>query len=366
MVDRTLTRARLVAQGLVARSAEDPAELAARFLALQGQDLPGALSSLALRLPSGTDPMGRVRDAFARGDLVRGYPMRGTIFVMAAQDARWLTELCAPAQVRAAGTRHREMGIEQHHLERARSIVLEAADGPGGIGRTEVLALWEAHGIPVAVGAGYAILRHLIQTGVLVHGPLEGGENRIVLARRALPEGSGIAERFDGDEGAAVAELLLRYLSSRGPATVRDAGWFSKLPLSRLRAALPRIRDRLEEAGTDAAGEMRFQRPGLAAEIEEAGAAVDATFLLPGFDEMVLGYPDRLSLIADADHPRLVPGNNGMFQRGVVRRGTMIGLWRRAGRPGARRLETEEFASWPAIARRQVRGAFTRFPFPTA
>lgn len=365
MVDRTLVRARLVAQGLV-RAPEaaraGPAEAAAALLASQGQDLSAAVSSLALRSGQGADAAA-VLEAFDEGRLVRGYPMRGTVFVVAAADLRWLTELCAAAPLRAARRRRAELGLDEAQVARARSITLEAADAPAGIARAELFSLWGAQGHPTDAGRGYHTLRHLLMTGEVALGPIREGENRIVLARRALPAGSGLAERFDGDEEAAVAELLLRCLTSRGPATIRDVAWYSKLPLGRLRQALPRVRDRLVEAGPDGAGEMRWCRPGLAAEVGKAGASADATVLLPAFDELVLGYRDRLDLVDARFADRLVPGGNGVFQRCVVRRGSAIGLWWREGRPGARRLRTEEFTPWPAIARRQVRSAFLRFPF---
>ncbi len=84
VVDRVLGRARLVAQRLVGPGFPRPVEAVAAFGAHQGQDLPGVLSSLALRTTNRS--MARVLDAFAAGEIVRGYPMRGTVFAVAAAD----------------------------------------------------------------------------------------------------------------------------------------------------------------------------------------------------------------------------------------------------------------------------------------
>src|SRR5690606_2534900 len=89
VVDRTLIRARLVAQRLVrvpGAAPTDPEQVVAELLASQGQDLPGVISSVALRLGPGADPAARVLEAFEQGRLVRGYPMRGTVFAVAAAD----------------------------------------------------------------------------------------------------------------------------------------------------------------------------------------------------------------------------------------------------------------------------------------
>ncbi|MFC0674770.1 winged helix DNA-binding domain-containing protein [Brachybacterium hainanense] len=362
MVDPALIRARLLAQGLAVPAVRDPVDLAASFLAMQGQDLPGVIASLALRL-AGDDPLGRIANAVGTGRLVRAYPLRGTVFLMAAEDVRWVTQLCAAAPLRISARLCAERGITPELTARGRGLALEAADAPRGIGRAELIALWGDAGVPVAGGGAYHLLTSLVMRGDLVLSHEPTGEERVLLLRRLAAEEHGLEARFDGDEEAAVAELLLRHLASRGPATVRDASWFSKLPLRRLRAALPRIRDQLEEAGLDARGEMRYSRPGIASRLAADPGPADDAFLLPGFDELVLGYPDRLDLIDAEHHGRLVPGNNGVFQPAVVRRGRVIGLWKREGRPGARRLATTELAPWPAVAHRRVRARYSAFPF---
>src|SRR5699024_3904761 len=61
--------------------------------------------------------------------------------------------------------------------------------------------------------------------------------------------------------------------------------------------------------------------------------------LLPGFDELMLGYGDRTFAVPPAHLHRLVPGGNGIFRATVVKAGRVIGLWRRAGpRPSRRSI----------------------------
>ncbi|KAD4059678.1 hypothetical protein GD627_00795 [Arthrobacter yangruifuii] len=56
-----------------------PADVVRRAVALQGQDLPAVLRAVAVRSRPGTTVQD-VRDAFDSGELVRGWPMRGTLF----------------------------------------------------------------------------------------------------------------------------------------------------------------------------------------------------------------------------------------------------------------------------------------------
>ena len=52
-------------------------------------------------------------------------------------------------------------------------------------------------------------------------------------------------------------------------------------------------------------------------------------YLLPGFDEHLLGYKDRSAVLAEEYAPKIVPGNNGMFLPTMVVAGRVIGIWKR-------------------------------------
>ena len=100
MVNKPLARARLITQGVAAPlesrapagTPEHAQEIASYFAASQGQDFPGAISSLAYRMGT-AGAVNAVREAFNTGLIVRGYPMRGTVFVTDAKDLAWITQL---------------------------------------------------------------------------------------------------------------------------------------------------------------------------------------------------------------------------------------------------------------------------------
>ena len=226
----------------------------------------------------------------------------------------------------------------------------------------ELLEAWESGGIETDGGRGYHLITYFMASGHLIYGPIDGAEQRIADAAAWLPEGTGLDERFGGDTVAATAALLERYLASHGPATLRDFAWWTKLPLRQIRAAALQIGDEIEEWGSDAAGESLFCRAGLADEVSSAAARVRGTFLLPGFDELVLGYPDRLALMTEQEHALLVPGNNGVFRRGIVRGGRMVALWRTVKRKRGRALAVDAFGELSAAASRDIDNAFAAFP----
>ena len=369
MHDRGLARARLVSQGLACPRFATPHQAVASFGAMQGQDLPGVVGSTTLRISGRA--VTEVLRAFDHGELVRGYPMRGTVFLTAAEDLAWMTQLCAGQTIQAARRRRDQLGLYEHQVERAGSVAYSALDQRlGRISRAGLYTAWQEAGLPTGEGRGYHLLYHLITTVGLCYGPWNGAEQDIVTASSWLPAGSTLETRFNGDHIAATAELLRRYLISRGPATLRDFAWWTKLPLREIRAAFSTISTEVELAdpfSKQPGAEPRYQRPGLSDEVSGLAKEVARPLLLPGFDEFILGYPDRLFAMSETVHQRLVPGNNGVFQRSVVINGEVRALWRRLGQPHRRELAVEAperpLSKTHAAA---VDRLFARFPFVAA
>lgn len=361
MPDQQLGRLRLVAQGLVSRPYARPLDAVASHGAMQGQDLSGVVASAALRTAGAS--VADVLAALDSGDLVRSYPMRGTVFLMAAADSTWVGQLCAPPAMRAARARQGALGLTDDLVDRARDLLVAAlADAPRGLSRREVFDVWEAVGQPTAGGLGYHLLTRFISETLVVHGPWNGTDQNVVLASRWVPEDSGLEGRFNGDRIAAVTELLRRYLTSHGPATIRDFAWWTKLPLAEIRAALPAVAADVE---TDGAAEPSYWRPGLRDEFAACPDALATPRLLPGFDEFILGYQDRTFAMTPEEHALLVPGNNGVFGRSIVIDGAVRGIWKRGGRVGRRTLEVTPFGPLPTDVEATLQQLFDAFPWLT-
>lgn len=354
-----LPRMRLVAQGLIATRHERVSDVVAEFGAMQGQDLPGLISSIALRTHDGGTEA--VLAAFDAGEVVRAYPMRGTVFAVAAGDAIWMTELCAAAALRSAVKRRVQLGLTGTQTDRARDVAVETLSAvPSGLSRADMVSAWNEAGIETGGGVGYHLLSEFIQEALLSWGPWNGKDQNVVLNGAWLPGALSLEQRFNGDRVAATAELLSRYLTSHGPATVRDFAWWTKLPLGVIRRALPMI---VADFETDGGDEAHYWRPGLAEEVETLRSDVDEPRLLPGFDELVLGYPDRLYLMTADQEKLLTPGRNGVFKRTALADGRVRGLWNRSGRPGKRGLEIEPFGKVLVRHRKGWDKRFAVFPF---
>ncbi len=114
---------RLVALRLAGPPAGGATEAVRHLTALQAQALPGALTSVALRCGGTRDD---VTVAMDRGEVVRSWPMRGTLHLTAADDLCWLLELLGPKVVAGAATRRERLGLTDADVDRALQVVPDA------------------------------------------------------------------------------------------------------------------------------------------------------------------------------------------------------------------------------------------------
>lgn len=338
---RTVTALRIAAQG-IARPASagpaDPVEVVRSLLAMQAQDYLGVLWSLGLR--TGADEVA-VEAAHTSGAIVRSWPMRGTLHLVAAEDLGWMLSLTGERIVRLAAGRHRQLQLTDDDFARAAAIARDRLSGGGRADRAHLLEAFRAGGVSTDGQRGIHLLGNLAHTGLVVM----SGRTEYALLDEHVREPRHL------EPDAAADEFALRYFTGHGPATVRDLAWWTGLPLTLVRAATERVRDRLDELVVD--GVVHYLRPGL-----EPAAGVH---LLPGFDEYLLGYGDRSAALAPEHADAIVPGSNGMFLPTIVSRGEVLGTWRRGRGTKTLTLELQPFEPLPVTVERAAWAAARRY-----
>ncbi len=342
---------RLAAQGITAGGRATTPEVVRSMLAMQGQDLPGARWSIGVRGRVTDDEVGA---AFNAGDIVRSWPMRGTLHVVAAEDIGWMLELMAGRVVAASATRRAQLEITADDLNRARDAAVGALEGDRALPREALLSALAATGIVVDAQRGYHFLGYLAQSGVIVLGPVDGRQQSFAL----LGEWVRRPRHLEHDQ--ALAELACRFFRSHGPATDRDLARWSGLPLREVRrglaAAAPELA-RLEVAGTT----YHLAPEVLTGQSDPSPAPAASpdpdVCLLPGFDEYLLGYADRSAALAPEHAQAVVPGNNGMFLSTIVVDGEIVGTWRRITRARDVVIDLSPFAPLPDAAREGLASA---------
>lgn len=314
-------RLRLASQGLLGLGLGTVPDAVRWMTATQAQDLQAALWAIGRRVPGAG--LAGVRAALHGGSVVRSWPMRGTLHFVAPEDLRWMLDLTTERLTRRSAGTHRELDITWADIEKCRDVALERIAAGGPVSRTELFEVFGAAGQPTTGQRGIHILGTLCRHAWLVQGPLSGNQQLLVAFDDWIP----VSRTLERQE--AIAEFMLRYFQSHGPATVRDFAWWTQLPLTEVRPAFELVSGQLVELGFGA--DSYWMSPRAASMLDDGVPGQRSVLLLPGFDEFVLGYMDRSLVLAPEHANRIVPGGNGVFKKTVVAGGEVIGTWGRAG-----------------------------------
>jgi hypothetical protein len=345
-------RLRAAAQRLVGPPAAGAAEAVRELTAIQAQDYPGAVTSVALRTASRA--RSEVEKSLDAGEIVRSWPMRGTLHLVCAGDLPWMLALLAPRVVKASARRRAGLGLDDAQLERGRELAVAALRGGRALDRRALFQVWDDGGLATTGQRGVHVLGYLAQTGTLVLGPVRDGRQLVVLSSEWITA----PRRLEGEE--ALGELAWRYFRSHGPATLRDLARWAGLTLTEARAGLAEARPGLEAFEVD--GVEHLMDPETPERLARAGAQADGVILLPGFDELLLGYGDRSAMLEPRFAERIVPGRNGMFRPTVISAGRVIGTWRHGGRAGRRTVDAEPFEFFSAQQTEAIERAYEALP----
>lgn len=286
-------------------------DVVARLGAMQAQDYAGMTWSVGLRVAGAT--ITDVERAIDAREIVRSWPIRGTLHVVAGRDLRWMLELVGPRTLERTERRAAALALDPPAIDDARAVLKAAlADGPRS--RPAVMAALEAAKISTKGQRGYHILFRLALEGTLCFATHEGRQPTFALVDTWLPKTK------PRSRGAALTELAKRYFTSHGPVTIADFVGWTGLTTADARAGLEGAASALEEVSVD--GTRAWQS-------REApdGERPREAHLLPGFDEYVLGYKDRSAILDDAHFDAIVPGGNGVFRATILVDGRVAGTW---------------------------------------
>jgi hypothetical protein len=312
---------RLRAQLLAGKRPGDVHEVVRVMGGIQAQDT--AAARLAVRPRGAGLDAAAVRDACNRErSVVRTWAMRGTLHMVAAEDARWLVALLGPGFAAANRRRRLELGLDDDTCERGLRAIGKVLGANGPLPRGELVARLAGEGVAVdprgqapAHLVGYAAMQ-----GLVCRGPdLDGDEPSYVLLD------DWVGDRHPAlDPEAALAELTRRYLGAHGPATPADLAAWAGIAAGRARRGFELVAGELAEveaAGAPAwtLGGTRAPRPG------RGGPTVR---LLGRFDDYLLGWRGR-DLVLSPRFARRIHAGGGWIHPAVVVDGRVKGTWRR-------------------------------------
>ncbi|MQA85814.1 MAG: winged helix DNA-binding domain-containing protein [Streptosporangiales bacterium] len=319
---------RMDRQFLDRREDVDTAGVVRRLAGVQAQVASSAEQAVAVRRPSAT---GDVAGALADRVIVKTWAQRGTLHVLAADDAAAYLSLLAAARTWEKGAWQREFATadQMAAIAEAAAEVLDGAVLTREELVSEILARVGDPTLAEKLGSGWgAVLKPLAWQGLLCNGISHG--NRVTFTSPAtwLPTWKGLPEPED-----AAAVVIPAYLGAHGPASPAcfdqwlHRGATKKATLRSWFAALAE-NGVLAEADVD--GERLYAR---VADLDALSAAepTQRVRLLPAFDQYVLGPGTK-------DHHVIAPARRSLISKAagwispvVVAGSRVAGTWQADG-----------------------------------
>jgi hypothetical protein len=339
--DTSLRRTREAAQLLDRSRRREPFELVRHLLGVQAQVLPAAGLALAARSDGLTVESVKLARENDRS-IVHTWAMRGTLHLIAAEDYGWLVPLVLEPRIANSLRRLKQLGYSGDKADKAARAIEQMLEREGPLTRQEVLRGLRRLRFPTEdVTISYHLMWLANSTGGVCYGPTRKGQRCFVLFRDWVGEPRRV------DPEAALAELVVRYLSSHGPARPEDLAFWSGLRLTDIRRGWRSVQDRLVEVEASGSPMWRLRR----------GATRDAPAglvrLLPNFDEYFLGWKDR-GLSVEPDRWKLINQGGGWLHPVVLADGRAVGLWKAERSRKEFRIKLDVFDTLSAAVRRKV------------
>lgn len=300
-------RRRLTAQLLTGPPAPDPAAVAERLLAVQGQDPRGFRLAVRART-SGLTAADVDRALSDERSLVVTWLNRGTLHLVRSQDYPWLHALTTPPLHTASARRLPQVGVSLDAADRGVRVIERSLADEGPLAREQLAERVAANGIPTQGQAMVHLLMLASLQGLVVRGPVVGGKHAYALVRDWLGEPEPV------DREKALAELARRYLLGHGPAGERDLAKWAGLPLRDVRSGLGGIASELEQH-EDGLVDLAGRPP---------AADLPPPRLLGAFDPVLLGWTSREPVLGTHDQA-VVSG--GLFRPFAMVRGRAAAGW---------------------------------------
>lgn len=311
---------RLSNQHISNNTLDTPADVVSNMGMVQAQDFLGALWAVGLRMKDATQT--GVEKALADRSIVRMWSARGTLHFVAAQDVRWILELLAPRVILGNAGRYKQLDLDEATFARSKKLFINVLQGGNQLSREAMFQVLELAHISTVGQRGIHILQRVALEGMICFGTRIDKQHTFVLLEEWVPQ----AKTMTHDQ--ALAELAQRYFSSHGPATLKDYIWWSGLTTADARAGLEMAEPYLAQETLE--GQTYWQPRSPTGNIDASPMA----YLLPAFDEYLVGYTDRSAIL----HPRYVLHTNaggGMLNPTIVIDGQVMGTWKRTLKKGS-------------------------------
>jgi hypothetical protein len=306
---------RLASHQLSNTSLQSPKAIVSWLGAIQAQDYNMAKWAIGIRLPGSTDKT--VEDAFNRGDFLRTHVLRPTWHFVSPENIRWMLALSAERIKSSARARDRDLEITEELYSKTNHVIEKALEGNKQLTRDDLGAELEKAKITVNSARLVHFMMRAEVEGIVCSGALQGkAHTYTLLDERVLP-----TKPFSKEE--ALTKLAQIYFTSHCPATLFDFVWWSGLSQTEAKKGLEAVKSNFM------AEKINGQTYWLADVFQDAPIATECVRLLPAFDEYIIGYRDRQTVLPSENHSKAI-SSNGIFRPTIMVNGQIVGLWKKS------------------------------------
>jgi Winged helix DNA-binding domain len=311
-----LIQNRLINQQIASAGFATVKDLVQYMGALQAQDYSMAKWAIGLRLQHTVDQ--QVEKALDKGSILRTHVLRPTWHFISANDIYWMLSLSAGQIMQRMKTMDKQLGLTASIFSRSNNII-EKALGEGRHLTREVLAeQLQAEKINLANNRLSHLLVRAELEQITCSGQMQDGKRTYALLANR------VKKKIVLPREEALTKLASVYFRSRGPASLKDFVWWSGLSITEAKKGLHSISSEL--ASVTINQQVYYYSRHIHAPPAKTG--INTVYLLPAFDEYILGYADRTAVLATTHQSKLLT-RNGIFFPAIVVNGRVCGLWKK-------------------------------------
>lgn len=334
---------RLYHQQLSTRRFDKPADVVKWFGAMQAQDYLGSLWAVGTRVKDAIEA--DVEQAIFDKEIIRTWPLRGTLHFVSANDARWMLELSNERiSTRHAKRMKQEFDLDEKVFTRSKKILEKEFKNNDQLSRETLYAVLEKSKINTGSSRGLHIISKLARDGFICFGSRMGKQQTFVLLDEWIKPTKKILRK------EALAKLALQYFVSRGPATLQDFIWWSGLSPAEAKEGIELTKSKLLCDTTDNQ-DYWFSPESNTNSVNKKDTRI---YLLPSFDEYLIAYSDRSASLDKDFFQRKIFTANGIFNPVVLIGGVVKGVWKRTLKKDTAVISLEMFGSLSTAQRKSI------------
>ena len=310
-----ITDIRLFNHQLLQTGFTTPRQIVAHLGIVQAQDFNAAKWAIGARLGVCTDKS--VSEAFDKGEILRTHIMRPTWHFVTPENIRWMLQLSAKQIMQSMKSRDRELGITAETYSTCFRVIEKAFEKENYLSKDELAKILHQAGMTLDSSQLYHVMVGAETNGIVCSGALQGKIQTYALLEKRAPTAQPLSKE------ESLAKLARIYFSGHGPATLSDFVWWSGLSVGEARQGLYAVQ---KEFVSETINEQLYWMPDVAF---HPPIGENRLFLLPSFDEYIVGYKDRTDVLTSVNHTKAI-SSNGVFRPVIIKDGQVIGLWKKA------------------------------------